>query len=119
MSLSDTVSGAKRKLAAAKPYIGGAIVGAIVTVIVEFNAGWVVTADTHVQEVAKARINAVASVCAQQAREHWTTGGHEMAALDGWTNKKRDQLAERFTPTLEKVRESSVTDLCDEMLDPT
>lgn len=118
MSFSEIISGAKTKFATAKPYIGGAIIGAIVTVIIEFSNGWVVSAGTHAQEIAEARINAVASVCAQQARKYWTTQGNEMAALDGWTNDKRETLAKRFTPTLEKVEESSVSDLCGEMLNP-
>lgn len=119
MPFSDIVAGVKAKLTASKPYLVGAVIGAIVTVIVQFNAGWVVTAGTHAQELAKARISAVATVCAQQASKYWTTEGHELSALEGWTNEQRDELAKRFTPKLEKAQESEVADLCDDMLRPT
>lgn len=118
MSLSGIISGVKTKITAGKPYIVGGVLGAIVMLIVEFNAGWVVAAGTHTNELAKARLNAVASVCAVQASNHWIAEGYETAALDGWSNEDRDQLAERFTPQVEDIRTAEITRLCGRMLKP-
>lgn len=116
MSFSNIVHGIKTRITMAKPYIVGAVIGAVATVIIEFNAGWVVTVGTHKQELAQASVSAMATVCAQQAGVHWTTEGNEMSALDGWSNDERDALAERFTPQLNDVKTDAITRLCGRML---
>lgn len=84
--------------------------------VVAFNAGWVMAIGTHTNAVQKAQVEAVATVCAIQARQHWLAEGNESAALDGWSNDARDQLAERFTPQLKEVRASDITRQCGRML---
>ena len=116
MSLSNSIAGAKAKLIAAKPYLIGGAVGAIATVIVGFNAGWVVSIGSHKQALAETRINAVATVCFQQARAHWMAEGEQLADLEGWDNAERDALAKRFTPAVEDVSADEITSLCGRML---
>lgn len=116
MSLSNIISGVKAKMVAAKPYLIGGVVGAVATVIIEFNAGWVVSNGNHNQALAQARVNAVATVCFQQARAHWTAAGEQLSDLEGWNNTERDELAKRFTPAVEDVSADEITSLCGRML---
>lgn len=118
MSVSGIISTVKARITAGKPYLIGGVLGAIALLVIEFNAGWVVTAGTHTDELAKARLEAVATVCAVQASQHWIAEGNETAALEGWSNDKRDQLAERFTPHLENIRATEIARLCGRMLKP-
>lgn len=116
MSLSNIITDAKAKMVAAKPYLIGGVVGAVATVVIEFNAGWVVSSGTHQDALAEARINAVATVCFQQARANWTGEGGELSDLEGWNNAERDELAKRFTPAVEDVSAGAITSLCGRML---
>lgn len=116
MSLSNIITDAKAKVVAARPYLIGGALGAVATVIIEFNAGWVVSNGTHNQALAEARINAVATVCFQQARANWTAEGGKLADLEGWDNDERDELAKRFTPAVEDVSAGEITRLCGRML---
>lgn len=116
MSIYGIVSNVKARIATGKPYIIGGIVGAFAMTLVAFNAGWVVAVGTHSNAVRKAELEAVATVCAMQARQHWLAEGNESAGLEGWTNDARDQLAERFTPHLKAVQADDITRLCGRML---
>ena len=116
MSLSNIITDVKARAVAAKPYIICGVVGAVATVIIEFNAGWVVSNGSHQQALADTRINAVAAVCFQQARANWTAEGGKLADLEGWDNDERDELAKRFTPAVEDVSAGEITRLCGRML---
>lgn len=116
MSFSNIITNVKMKAAAAKPYVVGGIIGAVVTVIIGFNAGWVVSSGNHQLALTNARVNAVATVCAQQASAYWMAAGEEMSALEGWSNAERDELAQRFTPTVEDVSAAEITSLCGRIL---
>lgn len=118
MSVSGIISTVKTRITASKPYLIGGVLGAIALLIIEFNAGWVVAAGTHTNELAEARLEAVATVCAMQASQHWIAEGNETAALEGWSNDKRDQLAEHFTPQIQNIRAAEITRLCGRMLKP-
>jgi len=102
----------------AKPYVGGAVLGAVAITIVGFAANWVVTTGMMENEVKQARVNALAAVCAQEAKDHWLEEGKELASLEGFTNDKRDKLAESFSMTVSGWKlKSSVQDRCDEELE--
>lgn len=118
MSVSGIISTLKTRITASKPYLIGGVLGAVALLIIEFNAGWVVAAGTHTNQLAEARLEAVATVCAMQASRYWIAEGNETAALEGWSNDKRDQLAERFTPQIKDIRTSEITRLCGRMLKP-
>lgn len=118
MSVSGIISTATARISAAKPYLIGGVLGAIALLIVQFNAGWVVAAGTHTNALAEARLEAVATVCAMQAGQHWLAEGNETTALEGWSNDSRDQLAERFTPQIKDIRAAEITRLCGRMLKP-
>ncbi|WP_143006188.1 hypothetical protein [Limimonas halophila] len=101
----------------AKPVIGGALGGAAVVTIAGFAAGWVVTSGTLKAEVKDARVSALATVCAQEAKAHWLDEGKKLAALDGYTNDKREKLAESFSMSVRDWNlESSVQEHCNEEL---
>lgn len=116
MSLSNIITDVKAKMLAAKPYLIGGAVGAVATIIIQFNAGWVVSTGTHHDALAEARLNAVATVCFQQASAHWTAEGEQLSDLEGWNNTERDELAKRFTPVVEEVAAGEITSLCGRML---
>jgi len=116
MSLSNIIADVKAKAVAAKPYLIGGVLGAVATVIIEFNAGWVVSNATHHDTLADARTNAVASVCFQQASAYWIAEGEKISDLEGWNNAERDKLAKRFTPTVDDVSSEEVASLCGRML---
>lgn len=118
MSVSGIISNVKAKLAVGKPYIIGAVLGAIALAMLQFNAGWVVTAGAHTNAVQQAQLETVATVCAMQASQHWLSEGNETASLTGWSNDERDQLAKRFTPQLNEIRADEITRLCGRMLKP-
>lgn len=112
MSLSSRITNLKARLTAAKPYLIGGALGAVATLIIEFNAGWVVTAGTHHQAVAQTRTDAIATVCARQASAHWVAEGHELSALKGWDNDERDALAKRFASGVQDVSADEIANLC-------
>lgn len=116
MSITSIITETKARLVKAKPYIVGGAIGAVATVVVQFNAGWVVTTGTHEEGLAEARISAMANVCAQQAGAYWLGEGRMMTSLEGWSNDERDTLAQRFTPQLSDVDTKDVTRLCGRML---
>lgn len=119
MSIYGIVSNVKARIATGRPYIIGGFIGAVAVTVVAFNSGWVVGAGTHTNAVQRAQLEAVATVCAIQANQHWLAEGNQTASLEGWSNDARDQLAERFTPQLEEIaglKASEITRLCGRML---
>jgi len=113
----------KDRLNALKPYVGGAVIGAIAITIVGFSADWVVTAGTLDQKVQSAKVTVLAEVCEKSAAQAWKRDGNKMAALEGWDNEEREQLAEKFAPVLADEAgkydyRDEVVDRCDELLEP-
>lgn len=108
----------KQGLQKARPWLWGGAIGIVATLIVEFAAGWVVTTQTMQEKVAEAEVRVLANVCADRGRSYWTAQGHEIKALEGWDNQQREQIAERFTPELEKVDLQRVTSRCGQILNP-
>lgn len=108
------------KIESFKPAIIGAVVGAVAVTIIGFAAGWVVMSSTMEENVRETRVDALAEVCEELAREHWTAEGHDISALSGWRNEERTQLAERFTPANigDPAIRSDVVSACDRLLRP-
>lgn len=118
MSNSRIIHGMQTRFATIKPYLIGAVVGGLVMIIVSLKAGWVVGAGSHDSALAEARLNAVATVCAQQANAQWLADGKEASALEGWSNDEREALAKRFTPQVANIRGSEITRMCNRILRP-
>lgn len=118
MSDSRMIHAMQRRFATLKPYLIGAVVGGLAMAIVGLKAGWVVGAGSHDRALTEARINAVATVCAQQANAQWLADGKETSALEGWTNEERKALARRFTPRMQDISSSEITRMCDRILRP-
>lgn len=81
MSGSAIAAAARARIAAARPDATGALAGVVATLLVELGAGCVVSADAP-QELAQTRVNAMATVCAHNAREYWTDNGRPIKALE-------------------------------------
>lgn len=113
MNISD-------RIATLKPYLGGAVVGAVAVIAVGFSADWLVTTGTMQEQVSKARVNAFAQICEREAAAHWKNQGKEMAALDGWRNEERTALAKKFSVDLsaDKTLDEAIQDRCDSLLEP-
>ena len=118
MSDYGVMSKLKARSVDARPFLVGAIVGGAATVLLGFTSGSVVMQGTVSQEVAKARVSTMASVCAQQAALHWTSQGKELQALSGWSNDDRKDLARRFTPVLGDSPTEEIVSMCSTMLKP-
>ncbi|WP_022729480.1 hypothetical protein [Fodinicurvata sediminis] len=86
------------KLQAAKPVLGGAVLGAVAVTIIAFAGGWVVTANTMEKNVSMTRVSTLASVCEEVAREAWLVEGRQLDELSGFRNAERSELAKRFVP---------------------
>ncbi|WP_147274939.1 hypothetical protein [Ferruginivarius sediminum] len=51
------------------------------------------------QEVADAKVAALAEICERRAYHHWTVDeDRPVAKLDGWDNERRGDLAQQFVP---------------------
>lgn len=118
MSNSRMIDGMQKRFATIKPYLIGAVVGGIVMIVVSLKAGWVVGAGGHHSAVIDARLDVVATVCAQQANAQWLADGNEASGLEGWSNEDRKALAERFTPELENIESADITRMCNRILRP-
>lgn len=118
MSDYGMMSKLKARSVDAGPFLMGAVVGAAAMVLVGFTTGSVVMHGTVTQEVAKARVSTMASVCAQQAALHWTSQGNKLQALSGWSNDDRKELARRFTPEFDDISTEEVVNMCSNMLKP-
>lgn len=104
----------KERLASFKPILGGAVLGAIATLIVGFSAGWLVTAGTMAEEVRSAQVTAYAGVCAENSVADWKDSGQQMTALEGWDNRDaRESLAKRFMPVVEADLTRDVQNACE------
>lgn len=104
----------------AKPYVGGAVVGAIAITIVGFSANWVVTHGTMEEQVQSAKVSVLAEVCEKGAQKHWTSQGQKLAALEGWDNSDREKLAKQFTPKIpnDDAYHGEIIERCDDLLKP-
>ena len=108
------------RIAAAKPYLFGGVIGAVAISIIGFSGGLVVSTGTMASEVQAARVAVLSEVCATGAKKHRLDAGNDMAALEGWNNDAREKLAEQFAPTvagIDSIRSEIVND-CDNALRP-
>lgn len=113
MDIRETVGGFK-------PHLIGGVIGAIAVTVLGFSMDWVVSTGNMEQQVREARVNLLAQVCEVNAEAHWVDSGNELAALEGWDNEDRKNLASQFTPDIEGISAISedVTDECDDALRP-
>jgi hypothetical protein len=109
------------RMAAVKPYAIGTGLGAVAALMIGFSADLMVTTGTAQAQADRARIDAFAQVCEQQAARHWTAEGKDLADLDGWRNDQRENLAKRFTAGLstEARLDGDIQDQCESLLKPT
>lgn len=108
----------KERIESSKPYLGGAVIGVIGTLIVGFSAGWLVTGGTLAEEIRLAKVNTYAEVCASDSITDWKGDGKEIAKLEGWDNREaRELLAERFAPTTHADLKDDVQDACEDRIE--
>ena len=104
----------KERLESLKPMLGGAVVGAIATLIVGFTGGWLVTSNTMADEVRSARVAAYGQACSDASVANWKGSGQMMTALDGWDNRDaREALAKRFIPAVSEDLTRDVQRACE------
>lgn len=99
------------------PLIFGAAVGGIVTIIMAFSAGWVVSAAEHEQDVQGARLAALSAVCVARVKEHVEETGRDWKELQGYSTdarEARDALATQFAVPLtgNETASSDVINAC-------
>jgi len=81
--------------ASVKPYVVGAVIGAVAVPVIGIWRGDLVTAGTHGSGVRSATVEAHAAICEALAREHHETLGG--ASLAGTQNRQtREELAREF-----------------------
>jgi hypothetical protein len=83
----------EERIAVAKPYITGFVVGVIAAPIVAFSAGWVTTSGASAEAVESARVDTLASICSANAERMAMAQNTDMATLKGYQNREaRDAL---------------------------
>jgi hypothetical protein len=76
-----------QRVAAAKPYITGFILGLIAAPIVAFSAGWVSTSGARASAVEDARIETFAGICSATAERMASAQSTDLASLKGFDNR--------------------------------
>ena len=83
-----------------KAYVGGAVIGAVVAVILAFSTDWVVTKSSMEKAVAETRIGVLSGICVADAKASWLTQTPK-PDYTGWANRDmRLQVAKQFAPVL-------------------
>lgn len=110
--------GIKQTFDAAKPYLKGAVVGAVAITIMGFATGFVVQTSTMNENVHAAKVAALAQVCETNALAYWNEQGRSTGDLKGWRNERRTELATQFAPlTVDgSPLRDEVVNRCDRML---
>jgi hypothetical protein len=104
----------------AQPFVWGVVAGILLTVIVGFSTGWVVTAGAKERAIWTAKIDRLAVICATQSTSQWQAEGKDSAALRGWENREqRGALAEGAMAAwpLEDRLKREVIEECGRLLD--
>lgn len=85
----------RERLAAAKPYLVGLVIGAVAVPIIGIWGGQLVTAGTLNNQVTSATVETQAAICEALARQHHLASGGE--SLAGHQNRQaREALAREF-----------------------
>jgi hypothetical protein len=91
-----------QRVATAKPYITGFIVGIIAAPVIAFSAGWISTSGARAEAVENARIETLAGVCSDHVQRSFAAQGMDLATLKGWDNRTaRDELVARTMADIE------------------
>jgi hypothetical protein len=113
MALKDTIE-------KSKPFGVGIIAGIVLTLIVGFSMGWIVTAGTKDQAIRTVQVDRLSAICAAQAKNRWQAQGEELTTLHGWQNRQqRETLATEVSTTLlvEEAIQRDVVWQCTRLLD--
>ncbi len=82
-----------QRVAAAKPYITGIVIGLIAAPIIAFSAGWVSTSGARAEAVENARVETLAGICTANAERMAAAQNTDLASLKGYQNREaRDAL---------------------------
>jgi hypothetical protein len=108
-----------QRVAAAKPYITGFVIGVIAAPIVAFSAGWVSTSGARTQAVENARVETLANICTANAERMAGAQNTDLATLKGYKN--REARGELVGAALANVQvpddiSTKVSRLCDQNL---
>lgn len=109
----------EQRMAAAKPYITGFVIGVIAAPIVAFSAGWVATSSARDTAVENARIETLASICSANAERIAVTQNTDLETLKGYKNReKRDELVAAALVGVQVPDDISrkVTNVCNQTL---
>ncbi len=77
----------EERMAAAKPYITGFVIGVIAAPIVAFSAGWVSTSGARTQAVEDARVETLANICSSNAERMAMADNTDLTTLKGYKNR--------------------------------
>jgi hypothetical protein len=80
-----------QRVAVAKPYITGFVIGLIVAPIVAFSAGWVSTTSARADAVENARVETFAGLCSTKVQSMATSQNIDLATLKGYANRDKRQ----------------------------
>jgi len=83
-----------------KPFIGGAVTGAVALTIVAFAAGWVVTDSSNTRQVETAWIDGQAAICASLVQAHRDATGDESDLSGYQARDTRTELAKTYAVVL-------------------
>jgi hypothetical protein len=84
------------KWAVVKPYIVGAVIGAVAVPVIGIWRGDLVTAGTHGSQLANATIETQAGICEAMARQHHAMEGGEVTLAGAQARQAREALAAQF-----------------------
>jgi hypothetical protein len=102
-----------------KTLIGGAVIGAILTIAVGFGSGWLIASNTRDGDVAAAWIDAQASVCSSLVQDHRSKMG-DVSDITGYASRSaRTELAQTYAVALtgEDAADPAVIRACANNLD--
>jgi hypothetical protein len=108
-----------QRMAAAKPYITGFIVGLIAAPIIGFSAGWVSTSGARTTAVEDARVETLAGFCSATATRMAVAQSTDLATLKGYDNRaKREELVKAAMADIQVPEElvTKVTNGCNRTL---
>mgnify|MGYP001263116786 CR=1 FL=1 len=102
-----------------KTLVGGAVIGAILTIAVGFGSGWLIASNTRDGDVAAAWIDAQAAVCSSLVQDHRRMTG-DVSNITGYSERAaRTELAQTYAVVLagEDAADPAVVRACASRLD--